>query len=208
MASIVVAGDTSGTVTLAAPATAGTTTLTLPTTNGTVLTTGSSGQSIPKAALPTGSVLQVVNTQKGDIFTSSTAGSWTDITGFSATITPTSSTSKILVMVNVGSTYGGNNAGLRLDRSGTVIGIGDANGSYPNNTRVAVGDFSSAGINGLPASFSYLDSPATTSATTYKVQFWMFSPGTFYFNCGSQYTNNSSFRFLAASSITLMEIAA
>jgi hypothetical protein len=41
MASIVVAGDTSGTVTLAAPSTAGTTTLTLPTTSGTVLTTGS-----------------------------------------------------------------------------------------------------------------------------------------------------------------------
>lgn len=43
MASIVVAGDTSGTVTLTAPATAGTTTLTLPTANGTVITTGSTG---------------------------------------------------------------------------------------------------------------------------------------------------------------------
>jgi hypothetical protein len=41
MASIVVAGDTSGTVTLAAPAVSGTTTLTLPTTSGTVITTGS-----------------------------------------------------------------------------------------------------------------------------------------------------------------------
>lgn len=41
MASIVVAGDTSGTVTLAAPAVSGTTTLTLPTTSGTVLTSAS-----------------------------------------------------------------------------------------------------------------------------------------------------------------------
>jgi hypothetical protein len=40
MASIVVAGDTSGTVTLAAPAVSGTTTLTLPTTSGTIITTG------------------------------------------------------------------------------------------------------------------------------------------------------------------------
>ena len=61
MAQISIAGDTSGSVVLAAPAVAGTTTLTLPTANGTLITTGSSGQSIPKAALPTGSVLQVVN---------------------------------------------------------------------------------------------------------------------------------------------------
>ena len=43
MASIVVAGDTSGTVTLAAPAVSGTTTLTLPTTSGTVIASNSSG---------------------------------------------------------------------------------------------------------------------------------------------------------------------
>jgi hypothetical protein len=53
MASIVIAGDTSGTVTLAAPATAGTTTLTLPTTDGTVITTGSTGD-VSQAMLATG----------------------------------------------------------------------------------------------------------------------------------------------------------
>ena len=53
MASVVIAGDTSGTVTLAAPATAGTTTLTLPTTDGTVITTGSTGD-VSQAMLATG----------------------------------------------------------------------------------------------------------------------------------------------------------
>jgi hypothetical protein len=154
-----------------------------------------------------GQILQVVSTQKADLFTSSVANTYTDITGFSVSITPKFSTSKIFVMVNIGSAYGSNNAGLRLLRDSTAIGIGDANGSYPNNTRVGVGDYNAAGINGLPASFSYLDSPSTTSATTYKVQFFLYSPGTFYFNVGSQYTQNAAYRFLAASSITVMEIA-
>ena len=61
--SIVLQGSTSGSCTLQEQAVAGTTTLTLPTTSGTLITTASSGQSIPKAALPTGSVLQVVNAQ-------------------------------------------------------------------------------------------------------------------------------------------------
>jgi hypothetical protein len=56
MASIVIAGDTSGTVTLAAPATAGTTTLTLPTTNGTVVVTGTTptlnGITFPATQVP------------------------------------------------------------------------------------------------------------------------------------------------------------
>jgi hypothetical protein len=79
MASIVIAGDTSGTVTLAAPATAGTTTLTLPTTDGTVLTTtggvvpGSNGNVLTSdgtnwtsAALPAGGVTSL-NGQTGAI---------------------------------------------------------------------------------------------------------------------------------------------
>jgi len=47
MSSIVVSGDTSGAVTLSAPAVAGTVTVTLPSANGTMLTTASSASSIP-----------------------------------------------------------------------------------------------------------------------------------------------------------------
>ncbi len=95
MASIVVAGDTSGTVTLAAPAVSGTTTLTLPTTSGTVLTSASS---VASSQLPTGSVLQVVNATYGTLVTNNTS-TYAD-TGLTATITPKFATSTILVLVS------------------------------------------------------------------------------------------------------------
>ena len=65
MSSVIIAGDTSGTVTLAAPAVAGTTTLTLPTTSGTIVTSASS---LTSSQLPAGSVLQVVSTIKTDTY--------------------------------------------------------------------------------------------------------------------------------------------
>ena len=61
MSSIVVSGDTSGAITISAPAVAGTNTITLPANTGTVITTASSGQVIPSGALPAGSVIQVVS---------------------------------------------------------------------------------------------------------------------------------------------------
>ena len=75
--SIVLVGSTSGSVTLQEPAVAGTTVLDLPAVSGTLITTASSGQSIPKAALPTGSVLQVVNATYSTT-TSTTSGSFVD----------------------------------------------------------------------------------------------------------------------------------
>ena len=87
MASIVLAGSSSGSVTVAAPAAAGSTTLTLPAVTGTVITTTS-----PKA----GNIIQVVQAVKTDTFTTSST-SFVDITGLSVTITPSSSSSKILV---------------------------------------------------------------------------------------------------------------
>ena len=98
MASLIVAGDTSGSVTIAAPAIASTPTLTLPTVSGTFITTGSSGQSIPKAALPTGSVLQVVQFSTNSTVATTSTSFVT--TGFSASITPTASTSRILILVS------------------------------------------------------------------------------------------------------------
>ena len=97
--SIVLVGSTSGSITLQEPAVAGTTVLTLPAVSGTILTTGSSGQSIPKAALPTGSVLQVVNATYSTE-TATTSTSFID-TGLSGSITPLYSTSKILVIATI-----------------------------------------------------------------------------------------------------------
>jgi hypothetical protein len=185
--SIVLVGSTSGSITLQEPAVAGTTVLDLPATSGTFITTGSSGQSIPKAALPTGSVLQVVNATYGTATTSSSA-SYSD-TGLTASITPTSSSSKILVIVsqsglNTGSANNGIN--VKLVRGGTDLIV------------FAVAYNFSGGGAICGASASYLDSPATTSSTTYKTQQARFS------GAGAISTQANS----DVSTITLMEIAA
>jgi len=182
--SIVLVGSTSGSVTLQEPAVAGTTVLTLPAVTGTVLTTTS-----PKA----GNVIQVVNVTFAT--NTSTTSSTRSDTGLSATITPTSSTSKILCLVNMvgcgknSGTGSGPYLAFWLMRSSTDIIKFEGEAGYTANTNT-----SSFGA----CSTSFLDSPATTSATTYKVQFS--NPA----NAGVAAFNNSS----TVSTITLMEIAA
>ena len=183
--SIVLVGSTSGSVTLQEPAVAGTTVLDLPATSGTVLTSAS--QSIPSAALPTGCVLQVVSATYSTTTTSS-SGSYSD-TGLTASITPTSSSSKILVIVsqsglNTGSANNGIN--IKLVRGGTDLIV-----------FAAAYNFSGGGAI-CGASASYLDSPATTSSTTYKTQQARFS------GAGNISTQANA----DVSTITLMEIAA
>ncbi len=188
--SLVLPGATSGQVTVDVPAVAGTNAITLPANSGTIITTGSNGQVIPKAALPTGSVLQVVNSVLTTGASSSTS-TFAD-TGLSATITPTSATSKILIFVhhtglakNVNDTY----LALQLLRNSTfLIKIEGAVGYTGNsNTNYVSG-----------TGTTYLDSPATTSATTYKTQFASVSN-----SANATFGTNG-----ASSTITLMEIAA
>ena len=191
MSSIVVSGDTSGAITIAAPAVAGTNTLTLPASTGTIALTGAS---VTYSQLPAGSVLQVVQS----VFTtevSSTSSTYTD-TGLTATITPTSATSKILVLVNHNacrkSGAGDTTLGFKLLRAGSVIANIDQYVAWTQSTASsAVGS----------SNLNYLDSPATTSATIYKTQLAnLNAAGTVYLN-----TTNT---FAPTSTITLMEIAA
>jgi hypothetical protein len=186
--SIVLQGSTSGSVTLQEPAVAGTTVLDLPAVSGTILTTGSSGQSIPKAALPTGSVLQVVSTTYST-YTTNATDSYID-TGLSLSITPQFSTSKIFILVDQGGVYNNTNlsgVSVQLLRNSTNLGVFAVGYSY-SLADLIVG-----------VSLSYLDSPATTSSTTYKTQFKRFSSGVGTANVQAN-TNIST--------ITLMEIAA
>jgi hypothetical protein len=161
--SIVLVGSTSGSVTLQEPAVAGTTVLDLPATSGTVLTSAS--QSIPSAALPEGSVLQVVNATYSTA-ASTTSGTFQD-TGLSATITPSSSSSKILVIWAVNGCYSTTGIGIEtnLVRTSTQIVYTENIGARcsPPSGLPDTGSGTSGG--------TYLDSPATTSATTYKCQF-------------------------------------
>jgi len=190
MGNLVLAGATSGSITLEPTAVAGTTTLTLPAANGTVITTGSSGQSIPKAALPTGSVLQVVNaTQSTEVSTSTNV--YVD-TGLSASITPIFSTSKILILISQnGVLKETNNTGvnLKIVRNSTDLLQFTNGAAFTNNNN----------SNNTTASACYLDNPSTTSSITYKTQF-------------ASQNNNAIAKIQqfgsCASTITLMEIAA
>ena len=83
-----------------------------------------------------GRILQVVQTAKTDTFTSSSS-SFTDITGLSVSITPSSASSKVMVIVETNtSTTGGNNAILRLLRGSTAIAVGDSAGSREKNSTI------------------------------------------------------------------------
>lgn len=167
-------------------------------TNGQVLTadsTTATGLKWATAAGGGGKVLQVVANTYSTQFTT-TSSSYVD-SGLSATITPTASTSKILVLMT--NNFGVNRVGddayfaFQILRGATTIFQGNANegiaeaNQASNNRQFWVTDTA-----------QYLDSPATTSATTYKVTVRSVGGGTVY----AQYNNNSG------PSITLLEIGA
>jgi hypothetical protein len=145
-----------------------------------------------RAQLPAGSVLQVVNATYGTLV-SSTTNSYVD-TGLTATITPTSASSKILVLVSQNgvskTSVFAADIGLILLRGATTITGISLSWGYGLSSRIDDNTLSTC----------YLDSPATTSATTYKTQFKNSdAAGTVYL----QYNGTN-----AVSTITLMEIAA
>jgi hypothetical protein len=176
-------------------------------TNGHVLTADSAEATGLKWVAPAagGKVLQVLSAQKTDTFTLSSS-TFTDITDLSVTITPSSASSKILVFMNVWGNGAPLNSwgGLRLVRGATAIGVGAAAGS-----RILVNGFMYEGDGTLMAGASnmVLDEPATTSATTYKIQFMTNAGGTGFINRTATDTDNTSFP-RSASTLTVMEIGA
>jgi hypothetical protein len=155
-----------------------------------------------------GKVLQVVSTTKTNTFTMSGA-TLTDVTGLSVTITPKSSSNKILVVYSLSMIGQNANAGavFQLVRGSTDIAEGDANSSRPRLTGSCAYIPDSNSSNSVGGNF--LDSPATTSATTYKLQVASAGAGSVSVNRSQTYgntTNNYDATF--TSTITVMEIAA
>jgi hypothetical protein len=147
-----------------------------------------------------GKVLQVVSTVKSDTFTVASA-TFTDLTGMSVSITPSSASNKIMIFANVNA-IGVNDGSIRLMRDSTQICIGDASSS-----RFRISSGINRGIyEALPSPIIFLDSPSTTSSITYKVQGNCDSAGTFYLNREVSDPDNSS-AGRSASTITVMEIA-
>ena len=159
------------------------------------------------ATVAGGKILQVVTTTKTDVTTSTTSTSFVDITGMTFDITPSAATSKVLIMVSAN--IGGGNLyrnQLRLMRDSTPIFIGDQLGS--NRARstwfIAMTDAQTT----YNAAGTYLDSPNTTSATTYKLQ-WAIETGiTVYLN-RPENSGTDIFKYgTSCSTITVMEVAA
>ncbi len=169
-------------------------------TNGQILTADSTTATGLKWAAPAGGgkVLQVV--QGTYSTTTSIASTTMTDTGLSLAITPSATTSKILVMVNqqieVSRLSTEIGCGVKLVRGATDIFTQAA--SYASSAITVVGS-SEIAKNGI-VSFNYLDSPSTTSATTYKIQARASTTA----NSGIVRAQGSS----STSVITLMEIGA
>ena len=185
--------------------------------SGTDFTFGDSGDTftVPSGAtlavtgatvtgLSAGKVLQVVNS----FYTtaSSTTNDKDDpfvTTGLTATITPSSTSNKILILITASMCNStGNTNHLNLMRDSTAISQGTtATGSQQNDSFNHPAQNNSSP---MTYSYSFLDSPSTTSATAYSL-YWHVSAGTGYMNTGGDGTN-ASYVHRSPSSITLLEI--
>ena len=154
-----------------------------------------------------GEVIQVVSTHKQDTFSLSATLTFTDITGLSVSITPSSASNKILIFVNLCMGNGANGArtAFRLVRTSTAIGGGTASGSRQSTMMsLAITNDTNTQENG---GFHFLDSPSTTSSTTYKVQMIAGDGYTGYINrSGSDSDTNDAYGSRTASTITVMEV--
>jgi hypothetical protein len=155
----------------------------------------------PPAAGKLLQVLQPAAITSNTLSTTSTA--FVDIAGLTQSITPSATTSRILVLFNcmIGSNAGWH-AHVRIMRDSTAIGIGDAYGSRKQSTSE-----SSAGAASMcqPVPGMFIDSPSTTSATTYKLQWATEASGTIYLNRAHTNTDNLNFGTFI-STLTVMEI--
>ena len=159
----------------------------------------------------TGSILQVIQTSKTDTFYSSTAETWYDITGMSATITPTSSTSKILVEFNLGKVAGLNNNVFRIMRNGSLMpGAGAAAGNR-QQAHFTDSNQSKDGNHTGSLSYAYLDSPSSTSAVTYQLQVRAEVISSQGFGLNRTYSDTDAtqgYNARCSSTVILMEVAA
>lgn len=179
----------------------------------TMLINKTSGAASPTASAPGSSMAidarglywkpNVVQAVKTDVATINST-TFADLSGLSAAITPSSSASKVLVRVcvNIGGNTAGATADFKLVRGTTDIGIGTGAGNRIRSTVAVASPYEQNSQ--ACATFEFLDSPATTSATTYKVQ-WRSSVGDVKLNCAYNDADTTA-RSRTISTITLTEI--
>jgi hypothetical protein len=169
-----------------------------------VLRTNTAATALEYATISTGAaagqVIQVVQTTKVNTF-STTSSSYTDVTGLSVSITPSSASNKVLVLAQISS--GGAWTAGRLLRNSTSILEGTSDGASRTEATYSGKGHSDAGI--AMASVIYLDSPSTTSSTTYKIQILSPDNATVGIN-RSGLDDDVYYQLRTTSTITAMEI--
>ncbi len=170
--------------------------LTVPdTASGSVLTTTN-----PKS----GNILQVISTTKTDT-TSSNSSSFANITGMSVTITPSSSSNKILLVgyVNTSTNDARNRVYFKITGGNCSNYIGDAATGH-ETANVSPASYDNFAYMQTSVPFHFLDSPSTTSAITYQIQWAVEASQTAYLNRAYTADSNSA---NTASTFTAMEVA-
>ena len=151
-----------------------------------------------------GSIGQVVSVSKTDTFTT-TSTSLTALTGLTANITPSATSSKILVTVSIGAVDASDNIIVlfQLLRGTTIVGLGDASGS---RSRVMFKTILPSSNDAQASSNQFLDSPSSTSQLTYSIK-TACNSGTMYINRSSGDGDSADYG-RTISTITLMEVLA
>jgi len=170
------------------------------TLNGSAVSLGGS------ATIGGGKIGQVIQTVVADnVDVTSTSGTFADISGFTANITPSATDSKILVMATIN--YGGTSnlyGAVRLVRGSTAIGIGNAAGNRARSSAFTSSDDNSKAYS---ATFDFLDTPSSTSQQAYKIQVTLNSGQTFKLNSEGENIDNAA-NHRTISTMTLMEVLA
>lgn len=179
MGSLKLTTASSGSVILSPANTASDVTITVPAVTGTMLTNKTAG-----------TVLQVVQATYSTQV-SSTSASWVT-TGLTASITPSSSSNKILAIATVPARNNSGSNGVEF-----TIFRGTTSGTNLGSSSEGFGNFAATGDLYSPITMQYLDSPSTTSSQTYTVAIYVRSGTTGYAQNGN-----------GPSVLTLMEIAA
>jgi hypothetical protein len=152
-------------------------------------------------------VVQVVSTSLTTVFTFA-ASSYTAITGLSASITPFSTSNKVIVMVNL---MGCNQtqpyfmSQWATQRNGAYVGVATAVSGFTSSTvsNQRTGTDTNSAVNVF---YQFLDSPGSTSAQTYQV-YGQTESNSFNVNASGSNTASQSWSGHGVSTITLMEIS-
>ena len=175
------------------------------------VTINGNGTITPTSAInPAGSILQVVQGIKTDTFsTAANLQTKAAITGLTVNITPTSSSNKILVIMQLGvvGASGDTTVGGTILRDSTAIGIADTAGSRTRNT-FGCGIPANSDWRTHNVSHTILDSPSTTSQITYSVKIGGNGSKTVTINYDERNTDSATDSTISSSTITAIEVAA